>query len=374
MVSKRPKTDSTSPSAPNLDQAKQKVGQLFITGFRGLELSLSTEDFIRRTQLGGVILFAHNYDSPAQVAELIQQVQSCRGDLPLWVAVDQEGGRVQRFKSGFTRLPDALTLGDHQSPKLAFEVGKMMAAELKAVGVNLNFAPVADIFTNPKNPVIGNRAYGRTEEQVTQMVSGIVRGHLVNHVQPCVKHFPGHGETSVDSHFALPSVTTDLATLKEREFKPFLRAFRSHCEFVMTAHILNSTVDDRFPATLSRRTVTDILKKELRFRGLVITDDMEMQAITDHFGATEAPVLALEAGCDHLLYRTESAAETAIQAVQAALDSGRISPARVHESVNKIDELKRKVLLPFQAVDVSRVKGNLDLAAHQALIDQINKK
>lgn len=372
MVPKRLK-DFSSEAAPTIDQAKQRVGQLFITGFRGLELSASTEDFVRRTQLGGVILFAHNYESPAQVAELIQQIQNCRGDLPLWIAVDQEGGRVQRFKSGFTRLPDALTIGDRQSPRLAFEIGKMMAAELKAVGVNLNFAPVADIFTNPKNPVIGNRAYGRTEDQVTQMVSGIVRGHLVNQVQPCVKHFPGHGETSVDSHFALPAVTTDLTTLKEREFKPFLRAFRSHCEFVMTAHILNSTLDERYPATLSHRTVTELLKKELRFRGLVITDDMEMQAITDHFGANEAPVLALEAGCDHLLYRTEAAAEAAIQAVQSALEGGRLSPARIYESLNKVHELKKKVLLPFQAVDISRVRESLGLPAHQALVEQTNK-
>jgi beta-N-acetylhexosaminidase len=193
-----------------LDEAKKRLGELFIVGFAGLELSDDTAAFLSQAGIGGVILFAHNYESPAQVAELINRVQQCRAQLPLWIGVDQEGGRVQRFKKPFTLIPSAEKVAACGSPKLAFELGEMIGKELKAVGVNLNFCPVADINTNPKNPVIGARAYGSDEEQVSKYVTALVRGMLVSKVQPCVKHFPGHGDTSTDSHFALPRVSTSL--------------------------------------------------------------------------------------------------------------------------------------------------------------------
>ena len=173
--------------------------------------------------------------------------------------MDHEGGRVQRFKTSFTKIPDAATIAASNSPKLAFEIAQMMARELKAVGVNLNYAPVADINTNPKNPVIGSRAFGNNEETVTKMITAIIRGHLTEGVQPCVKHFPGHGDTGTDSHFSLPKVDTDLETLMEREFKPFAKAFKSHCALTMTAHVICTKIDPERPATLSKKILTDIL-------------------------------------------------------------------------------------------------------------------
>jgi len=335
-----------------IDQAKERLGELFIMGFNGTELADDTSAFISQARIGGIILFTPNYENPAQVTTLINQVQECRGgDLPLWITVDHEGGKVQRFKTGFTRLPEADTIAKKDSPKLLFELSEMVAAELKAVGINVNFAPVADINSNPKNPVIGNRAYGNDEDTVSKMVSAFVRGHLHQGVQPCVKHFPGHGDTTVDSHFALPKVTDSLDSLREREFKPFVKAFKSGCRWVMTAHLMNSNLDPDFPATLSKKTLTALLRDEMRYTGLIISDDLEMKAIADHYGPEEAPRLAIEAGCDLLIYRSEAATRHAYACLLKALDEGRLNPERVLDSADLSMDLKREFLIPYGPLD-----------------------
>lgn len=335
-----------------IDQAKERLGELFIMGFNGTELADDTSAFISQARIGGIILFTPNYENPAQVTTLINQVQECRGgDLPLWITVDHEGGKVQRFKTGFTRLPEADTIAKKDSPKLLFELSEMVAAELKAVGINVNFAPVADINSNPMNPVIGNRAYGNDEDTVSKMVSAFVRGHLHQGVQPCVKHFPGHGDTTVDSHFALPKVTDSLDSLREREFKPFVKAFKSGCRWVMTAHLMNSNLDPDFPATLSKKTLTALLRDEMRYTGLIISDDLEMKAIADHYGPEEAPRLAIEAGCDLLIYRSEAATRHAYACLLKALDEGRLNPERVLDSADLSMDLKREFLIPYGPLD-----------------------
>ncbi len=355
----------------NLTAARDALGELFIIGFNGLELADDTAAFLSQARIGGVILFAQNYESPGQVAELINQIQECRHDLPLWVSVDHEGGRVQRFKKGFTRIPDAASISAKDSPKLAFEIAEVMAKELKAVGVNVNFAPVADINTNPKNPVIGNRAFGASEEEVTKMTSGILRGHLVHGVQPCVKHFPGHGDTTQDSHFALPKVDTPLETLQNREFRPFVRAFKSRCSMVMTAHVICTQIDPDRPATLSSKILREILRKELRYTKLIISDDMEMKAITDHFGAEDAPRLAVQAGCDILIYRSEAAARHAYSALLKALDEGTLAPELVLEAANRSRELKNEFLVPYDSVNVPSVSKVIGCAQHAEIISRV---
>ena len=357
----------------SLAQAQKDLGQLFITGFSGLELSDPTAAWIHDAGIGGVILFSANYESPGQLAELTNQIQGCRGDLPLWIGVDQEGGRVQRFKKPFTKLPEAQLIGASQSPKLAFEIAEMMAKELAAVGINLNFAPVADIATNAKNPVIGNRSYGATEELVTKMATATVRGHLLHGVQPCVKHFPGHGDTSTDSHFALPKVDTDLATLRARELRPFAKCFKSGCSFVMTAHILMTKLDPRLPATLSAKILQEYLREELRYDGLIVSDDMEMKAIADHFGAEEAPRLAIEAGCDLVSYRTENAARTAYVALQKALVDGTLSHARVTDSAQRVRSIKRDVLTPYHPIAVADLPQKIGLPESLALVKKLEE-
>ncbi len=363
---------SPTPSTTSKQQAIEQLGELFLTGFSGLELSPQSAAFLKDKSIGGVILFAHNYDTPAQVAELINQVQELRAKLPFWIAVDHEGGRVQRFKKGFTRIPEAGAIGRSDSPQLAYEISEMMAAELKTVGINLNFSPVVDIATNPKNPVIANRAYGQTEENVSKISSAVVRGHLTAGVQPCVKHFPGHGDTSTDSHFALPRVDTDLKTLEAREFRPFSKAFRSHCSFVMTAHILMPKLDPKFPATLSPTILRELLRKGLRYNRVIVSDDMEMKAITDHYGAEDAPRLALEAGCDLLIYRSEAAARFAYEALLKALETDKLKPEIVLESADRLRKLKKSVLLPYAPAVVAEVSQKTGTAENLKIVEQIN--
>lgn len=335
-----------------IEHAKELLGELFIMGFNGTTLEDDTSAFISQAKIGGVILFSQNYENPEQVSALINDIQACRiGELPLWVSVDHEGGKVQRFKTGFTRLPEADAIARVNSPKLLFELAERIGAELRAVGINVNFAPVADINSNPKNPVIGTRAYGETEEMVSKMVSAFVRGHLTQGVQPCVKHFPGHGDTTVDSHFALPTVNDSLDSLRERELRPFSKAFKSGCRWVMTAHMMNPNLDADRPATLSSKILMGLLREEMRYTGLIISDDLEMKAITDHFGVDDAPRLAIEAGCDLLIYRSESATRHAYASLLKALDEGRLSPDRVIESAGLSMDMKQDDLMPYSPVD-----------------------
>lgn len=349
------------------------LGEVLITGISGLELSPSSADFLRANRIGGVILFGANYESPAQIAELIHQIQECRADLPLWVSVDHEGGRVQRFKKSFTKVPEAKKVGDHDSPKLAFDLAEGFAKELKAVGINLNFSPVADIQTNPKNPVIGSRAFSSEEECVSKMVSAYVRGHLIAGVQPCVKHFPGHGDTAIDSHFGLPKVETDLETLIDREFKPFLKGIKAKCPFVMSAHVVMKQIDPTRPATLSRKIITEILREKLKYDGIVITDDMEMKAIADHFGATEAPKLALEAGCNLIIYRSEASSRAAYDSLRNALESGSLEPQLVIDSATLSRKLKKEVLLPYRPVEIPALAEQLSRPELASIVAEIEK-
>ena len=277
-------------------EAQSCLGELFLIGFNGLELSDDTSAFLSQAGIGGVLLFAHNYSNVEQVTELNNQVQECRKELPLWIAVDQEGGRVQRFKDPFTILPPAQEIGKMGSPRAAFDIGQITAKELSAVGVNLNFSPCVDILTNPENKVIGDRAFGGDAETVTRTASGIVRGHVVSGVQPCVKHFPGHGDTLEDSHDELPIVDLSKDQLRERELKPFIKTFKSRCNMTMVAHILNKQIDPEYPATLSKKTLSEFLRKELRFSKIIVSDDLEMEAISKQYNPEEAGVLAIEAG------------------------------------------------------------------------------
>jgi beta-N-acetylhexosaminidase len=347
-----------------LEQAQKALGELFIIGFSGLELSEETSAFISQAGIGGVILFSQNAETPAQIAELTNEIKACRKGSPLLISVDHEGGRVQRFKKGFTKIP----------PKLAFEISEIVAKELKAVGINLNFCPVADIATNPKNPVIGNRAYGSTEEAVSKYVTAVIRGHLIQGVQICVKHFPGHGDTALDSHFALPSVDTPLDVLREREFKPFQKAIKARCAMIMTAHILNTQIDTKIPATLSKIFLQDILRKELRYEKLIISDDLEMKAIADNFGAEEAPRLALEAGCDMLIYRTEATARHGYQSLIKALENGTLSSETVLKSAERVLAFKREHLTHCPPVSIPSVSQNLATPEHLAIVEKVTEK
>lgn len=349
---------------------------MFVLGIPGTELSPAASEFLSEYQPGGVIYFAHNFEMPALLAEMSDAIQGTRDkarNLPLFIAVDHEGGRVQRFRKPFTHFPEAAQIGEIGSPKLAFMVAEVMAKELRAVGVNLNFHPVCDIHTRANNPVIGRRAFGSDDETVSRMASAMVRGFVANHVIACVKHFPGHGDTTVDSHVDLPRLDQSWEKLMDRELKPFARAIKSRVDMIMTAHILNASLDPIYPATLSYSTITNGLRKELRYGKLVITDDMTMAAVAQHFGEEDAIALAINAGCDLLLYGNEEKGRRAMDIAFRFLASGRISAEQVEASYIRIKEVKERMLLPYPGLQIEQVRV-IGSEAHQEVLKMVLEK
>jgi beta-N-acetylhexosaminidase len=325
------------------------IGQLFFIGLRGPTLTPEEADFIVERDIGGVIYFARNVQSPEQVHALSASIQNLRlrtaSKQPFFIGVDQEGGRVARLRAPLTEWPPLAAIGKLDSTSVAFKVATAMAQELRAVGINLDFAPSVDVFTNPLNTVIGDRALSDDPERVAKLASALVRGFIKGGVIPCAKHFPGHGNTLVDSHLGLPVEDADLARLREVELVPFRKVFRARLDLVMTAHIKFPKIDPEYPATLSKIFVQQILRDELKYRGLVITDDLGMGAVAQAYPVAEIPVLALEAGCDLLCYCNEfENFGTAYDSVRAAVQSGRISAARIAKSVERVLELKRDAL------------------------------
>lgn len=353
-----------------------KLAQMFVVGVPGTELAKPTAEFLTEYQPGGVIYFGDNYETPALLAEMNDAIQDTRDralGLPLFLGTDHEGGRVQRFKKPFTHFPDPAQLGEINSPKLAFMVAEVMARELRAVGVNLNFHPLCDIHTRAANPVIGKRAFGSDDELVSKMASAMVRGFVANRVIACAKHFPGHGDTVVDSHVELPKLDVSWEKLKDRELKPFVRVIKSRVDMIMTAHILNQALDPIYPATLSYSTITNGLRKDLRYSKLVITDDMTMDAVDKNFGEDRI-VLAINAGCDLLLYRNEERGRAAMDVAFKFLAEGRIQPEQVEAAFARIKEVKDRVLTPYQPVVMEELSKVIGCEAHQEVLRMVREK
>lgn len=328
---------------------RKKIGQLYIIGLQGPELLPEESKFIIDNNIGGVVLFSRNVESPQQIHKLCASIQNLRHKMPdkapLFIGIDMEGGRVQRLKPPFTQWPPLGQFEDLDSTSLAFKFTQAMGQELKAVGINLDFAPCIDILTNPDNKIIGDRSAGKDPEHVGKMASALVRGYIKSGVLSCVKHFPGHGNTLVDSHEALPIEDTDLATLHDRELQPFKKAFRARVEMVMTAHIKFPQVDPEWPVTLSQKFIKELLRKELRYNKTVITDDLDMKALRNHFSIEEIPVRALEADCDILLYCNEfDVPPQSLAAVESAISSGRLNSDSIDQKHQSILGLKKRAL------------------------------
>lgn len=275
-------------------------------GFDGKSLPASLSRWLAGGQVGGVVLFSRNIETPAQVRELCREIRSAAGrgnPLPL-IAVDQEGGRVERFKDPpFTRFPPAraCSLFCCRNESVAEGVDAAIAAELRAVGIDVNFAPVLDVASNPRNRVIGDRAFSEDAHIAASLGIAFAKGSLSRGILPVGKHFPGHGDTSADSHEELPVVLAGRQTLVRRELLLFRRAARAGFPALMTAHVLYPALDRALPATLSRKILHDLLRKRFRFGGAVISDALEMKAIADRYGLGEAALLAVTAGCDVVL-------------------------------------------------------------------------
>ena len=354
---------------------EEKVGQLIMVGFEGTQANDHITTHIRERLVGGIVLFSRNIQSPKQTAELTNELQRLAGttahQIPLFIGIDQEGGWVIRLREGATVLPGNMALGATGSTELAERAGEITAVELAAVGVNLNFAPVMDVNNNLHNPVIGRRSFGESPELVSRLGTAYIRGLQRNGVLATAKHFPGHGDTTVDSHFDLPTVNHDLKRIHALELQPFRAAIDADVAAIMTAHIIYPALDTDRPATLSPTILTDLLRKELGFDGLLITDDMEMKAIDDRYQSDEAAVMAIEAGADIVMVLWTPAKQIEVfDALLSAVKSGRISQARLDQSVERILKSKR-MAFDRRFVEVDAVGTTVGGEAHKQLAQTI---
>ena len=360
---------------------RREIGQLLIGSLPGTTITQEMQSLAREFQLGGVTVFKRNIEAPEQVAELSNDVQGLASELPLWVAVDQEGGRVARLRAPFTEWPPMATLGRAGDGTLAYRFASALAAELTAVGITLDYAPVLDIHTNPKNPIIGDRALAEDAGTVAKLGAQIVRGLQDNGVAACGKHFPGHGDTSVDSHLALPLVEHPPDRIRRVECVPFREAIRNDVAFIMTAHILVPALDEQKPATLSPRIVQAILREEMAYSGVILSDDLEMKAIADTYSVPDAAVQAIAAGCDGVLVcraQSTTAVEDAeaqaavLEAIVHAVEDGRIPYKRAEDALARNRTAKERFfaapVVPGRRAPLHQVLGNDE---HRRIADEM---
>lgn len=355
---------------------RRQIGQLLIAGFDGTTPPVELRSLAREFGLGGSILFARNVTEPEQVAELSFELAALTPDMPAWVSVDQEGGRVARLKSPFTEWPPMATLGRSGDVSLAERFARALAAELRAVGVTLDYAPVLDIHTNPTNPVIGDRALAEQAREVARLGAAIVRVLQQNGVAACGKHFPGHGDTSTDSHHELPLIEHPPEQLREREFLPFRAAIDAGVATIMTAHVFIPSLDETRPATLSRRIVHGLLRESLGFPGVILSDDLEMKALANDYTVPDSAVLAIEAGCDGVLvcsgdHDTQAAA---LEAIIRAVETDRLPLGRVEDALARQRRAKERFLatgVNARPLPVARLHQVLGSDEHRRVADEM---
>jgi len=360
-----------SPSA-----LRRQIGQLLIAGFDGQQVPPELRSIAREFGLGGVILFARNIADPEQVAELCYEASRLVPELPLWVSVDQEGGRVARLKAPFTEWPAMATLGRSGDVQLAARFARALAAELRAVGITLDYAPVLDIHTNPKNPVIGDRALSEKAGEVARLGAAIIDALQSEGVAACGKHFPGHGDTQTDSHLELPLVEHPIERLRAVELVPFRAAVAAGVATIMTAHVFMPALDETRPATLSRRVVFDLLRQELEYEGVILSDDLEMKAIASTYAVPAAAVLAVGAGCDGVLicsgdHATQAAA---LEALVHAVEDQSLPIGRMDDALRRQRRAKERFLasrVAARPLQGQALRQRIGLDAHRAIADEM---
>ena len=325
---------------------KQKVGQMFFQAFRQdnngrniTRINQHTIDIINNYNIGGVILFSENIESAQQVTDYIKNLHAA-SSLPLFISIDEEGGRVLRTKSlNVPRIESALTIGSTGDAQNAYNAAQTIAKYLSPLGFNVNFAPVADVFTNPVNTVIGDRAFAKDAHEAAEMVKYFTRGLLDNNILPALKHFPGHGDTLADSHFGSAETKKTLDELSECEFIPFQAGINAGAPFVMTGHISTPNITgNNEPALFSRYLLRDILRNTLGFDGIIITDALNMGAVIKYYNPAQTAVKSVLAGVDILLMPANL--EQAYNGILRAVESGEITEARIDESVRRILTVK----------------------------------
>lgn len=353
-----------------LAEIKRAAGRMLVAGFDGTSLDPAVRAALAEGRLGGVILFARNVEAPRQVAALNAAVYAAASDRVPIVSVDQEGGRVQRIKAPATVVPPMALVGRARDPELAVQLGQMVGDELDAMGFNLDFAPCADVFTNPDNTVIGDRAFGTDPETVARYAGAFMLGLTTSGIVPCAKHFPGHGDTLLDSHFDLPRVEHDLDRLRRVEIAPFVKLIAARVPMIMTAHIVMPAIDPTLPITLSEAGIAGLLRQQLGFGGVVVSDDLEMKAVADRYGIEEMLHLAVRAGVDlFLVCHTREKWEEAFEVLVRMAESASVDRARIRGSEERLEALERNWLRPWNRP--ADVLARLGTAEHRALVDRI---
>jgi beta-N-acetylhexosaminidase len=361
-----------------LREVVRKVGQRFMAGFHGQVASPEIRMLIREFGLGHVVLFARNVAEPAQVADLVRELQSIARDAghaePLMIAADQEGGRVARLREPWTVWPPQRAVGRAGSEDLARRRGAALAAELSACGVKLDFAPVVDLDTNPKSPVIGDRSFGEDPGLVSRLSAALIRGLQEGGVAACAKHFLAQGDTDLDPHLDLPAVHHPRTLLEEREMRPFRAAVEAGVAGVMTAHSLLTDLDETLPPTLSPRIVKEYVRGKLAFAGVVFSDDMEMHAVAKRWKPSASAVLAAKAGCDVIEYCADHAQQVdALEGLIRAVESEDIAWTGLDDAVERVRGLKRRYLLPYRDPDPREARAAAGAPEHRRVAAEIER-
>ncbi|AZK48391.1 beta-N-acetylhexosaminidase [Paenibacillus lentus] len=349
----------------------EKLGQLVLVGVEGTTPDDTARQFLEDYHVGGFIFYKNNIKNAEQALDFFNQLKKMNKEskVPLFLSVDEEGGRVTRMPEDFKALPTAEKIGASGSEELAADLGSIIGKELSGFGLNMDFAPVLDVNSNPSNPVIGSRSFGNNAEVVSRMGITMLQAIEQEGVIPVVKHFPGHGDTSVDSHLSLPVVEHDLERLRQLELVPFARAIKEGADAVMVAHLLMPELDAEHPASFSRAVITELLREELNFQGVVITDDMTMGAIVKHYDIGEAAVKFIQAGGNIVLVGHEKDRQLAvIHALTAAVESEQITLDMLDDRVYSILKLKEKYGLRDEPADGPDIK-----AINQEIINILSK-
>lgn len=349
----------------------EKIGQMITISYRKESMDSTLKSALEEVKPGGFILFAENISSYDGTIELVKEIKES-SSIPMFISIDEEGGKVQRLRSlkgvEVTDVPYMYDVGEKNDVDLTYQVGKLIAEELRVIGVNMDYAPDIDVFSNPDNKVIGKRSFGSDKELVAKHGVALAKGLEDNGVVAVYKHFPGHGNTATDSHVSLPVLDLTKEELESVDVYPFKEAIKNNASVIMIGHLaVPKMTEDNIPASLSKKLITDYLKNELGYNGLVITDALEMGALTNYYKEEEICGKAVEAGVDILLMPSSS--RTCLKSVQDAVKDGRVTENQINESVRKILKLKYEKI--EKNYNEYLDKSYLNSKEHQVIIDKI---
>ena len=350
-----------------MSDLERAVARMFCVGFAGTSVPVEMRELVDRG-VGGAVLFRRNFADARQFADLCGELKQYAGR-PFLTSIDQEGGRVIRLGAPFTQVPSMRAIGRTGDAELARQIGSLLAKELRAANVDMDFAPVLDVDTNPANPVIADRSFGRTPELVSKMGLALIDGLQQEGVAACGKHFPGHGDTSQDSHLDLPRLPHGMERLNGVDLPPFAAAARAGVAAIMTAHVIFEAIDPDFPATMSRAVLTGLLRERLGFDGVIVSDDLEMKAIANHYKLEEVIVRGANAGVDlFAICYTPATQNAAIGALVRAVERGDVARETIDAAVRRLDRLCAKFV---QGGRIGPISGVIGCFEHQRLVERI---